>query len=114
MTNHFKLIPLEERIVLDGAAATVIYVNVNTPADVAHQTGADWAHAWSNLQSALTEAAAHPGDQIWVAKGTYYPTTTVDRTATFNIPDQTSIYGGFKGTETTAQSELILTKIQPF
>lgn len=99
MKNHLKFILLEERIVLDAAIASVIYVNINTHADAAQQTGADWAHAWSNLQSALTEAAAHPGDQIWVASGTYLPSTTGDKTATFNIPDQTSIYGGFKGTE---------------
>lgn len=99
MGFYLKLIPLEERVVLDAAAAAVIYVNAHTPAAPAMQTGADWAHAWSNLQSALTEAAAHPGEQIWIAKGTYLPSDSGDPSATFSIPDQTSLYGGFAGSE---------------
>lgn len=98
MTTYFKIIPLEERIVLDAAAAAVIYVNVNTHASAAQQTGADWAHAWNNLQSALTEAASasHP-EQIWVAQGTYTP--GISPTATFTLSNNVSIYGGFAGNE---------------
>ena len=41
------------------------------------------------------------GDQIWVAMGTYYPTTEESdpRTATFQLFSGVAIYGGFDGTE---------------
>lgn len=45
------------------------------------------------LQTALVNAAA--GDQIWVAAGTYKPTTDTDRTATFQLKSGVAIYGGF-------------------
>lgn len=101
-----KLIPLEERIVLDSAALVaalhinqaaehIIYVNQNAPGAI--HDGTSWAHAFTNLQQALNAASPSGADQIWVAKGTYTPGPA--RTDTFNIPDQTSIYGGFIGTE---------------
>lgn len=75
--NKLNLIPLEERIVFDAAVAHVIYVNAAAP--TAGADGQSWAHAYTNLQAALTEAANTPGaDQIWFAKGTYSPTATLD------------------------------------
>ena len=77
--------------------ATIYYVNINnsTPG-----SGLTWATAFNDLNQAL--AIYSSGDQIWVAKGTYYPTTTTDRTATFTITNYLSLYGGFNGTETAA------------
>jgi hypothetical protein len=63
------------------------------------QNGNTWATAYGNLQTALTAASAG-GFQIWVAKGTYKPTTTATRTIYFNIPSNVMVYGGFVGTET--------------
>lgn len=108
--TFFKIIPLEERIVLDGAmAATVIYVNVHAAIG---GDGTSWAHAFHNLQSALDKAAHTNGnEQIWVAAGTYLPTSQTisgdPNSKTFLVyddspngtPDSVSIYGGFKGTE---------------
>lgn len=98
--NKLIIIPLEERIVLDATAvANIIFVNANAALG---GDGTSWSHAFNNLQSALNAAALSPGaDQIWVAKGTYYTTTGTDRSITFNVPDQTTIYGGFKGTESS-------------
>jgi hypothetical protein len=82
----FILIPLEERIVLDAAAAAVIYVDVN-----AHGTndGTSWHNAYNNLQDALNQAAATTApEQIWIADGTYKPGAS--RTDTFVIPDKTT------------------------
>ena len=51
-------------------------------------------------------AQARPKTQVWVMKGTYYPTqcTTCsvnDRRQAFNFPDSVSVIGGFSGFETT-------------
>lgn len=57
--------------------------------------------SWDNscgLQHALT--LAQSGDQVWVAQGTYKPTTSADRTISFKLKSGLAIYGGFAGTET--------------
>ena len=59
--------------------------------------GSSWAQAMS-LQAALASTAFVPGDQIWIAGGTYKPHAD-DRTATFSIPAGVLVYGGFAGTE---------------
>lgn len=69
--------------------------------------GTNWTNAFTNLQSALAIATA--GTEIWVAQGTYYPTTctpctVADRNISFQIPDGVKVFGGFNGTE-TAQTD---------
>jgi len=57
--------------------------------------------SWANaciLQTALTGAIS--GDEIWAMAGTYKPTTGTDRSATFQLIDGVTLYGGFAGTET--------------
>jgi predicted outer membrane repeat protein len=56
-----------------------------------------WAAA-CELQTALGSAGA--GDEIWVAAGTYTPTTGTDPNATFTLANGVGVYGGFAGTET--------------
>ncbi len=62
-------------------------------------TCTSWADACPDLQTAL--GLAGTGDQIWVAVGTYKPTSGTDRTATFQLITGVAIYGGFDGTEST-------------
>ena len=57
-----------------------------------------WATA-CELQTAMVKA--NPGDQIWVAEGTYKPTRSETRTATFQLESGVAIYGGFSGEELT-------------
>lgn len=94
--SFLKIIPLEERIVLDATA--VLFVNASAASG---GNGHSWSTAYNNLQDALAAASLNPGpEQIWVAKGTYLPTTGTDRSISFNIPDNVSLYGGFAGNET--------------
>jgi len=68
-------------------------------ADVAGGDGYTWTTALSRLEDAL--ALARPGDQIWVAEGTYKPTTGTDRRGSFVILEGMEVYGGFAGTPGT-------------
>ncbi len=60
--------------------------------------GGTWGTA-CGLQYALTTVAS-PGVELWVAAGTYTPTTGTDRTATFQLQPGVALYGGFAMTET--------------
>jgi hypothetical protein len=61
--------------------------------------GSSWANAYTDLQSAL--AATFPDEEIWVAAGTYKPTTGGDRSISFNLHNGVALYGGFAGGETS-------------
>jgi predicted outer membrane repeat protein len=61
-------------------------------------SGQSWQDAFSDLQLALETAQA--GDDIWVAKGTYFPTPTTDRNISFEPASGVKLYGGFTGAET--------------
>ncbi|MFN8498751.1 MAG: choice-of-anchor Q domain-containing protein [Anaerolineae bacterium] len=74
-------------------SATIIYV---VPGGTGG--GASWADG-KDLAAALSGAAS--GSELWVKAGTYKPTTTGDRDATFALKSGVALYGGFAGTETT-------------
>ena len=81
-------------------AQTTIYVNASAGGN---NNGSSWTDAYTSLQSALNTASS--GDEIWVAKGTYYPSSAYDLTNTsryyhFRMINGVGIYGGFAGTET--------------
>ncbi|MDA9317493.1 hypothetical protein N9Q19_01680, partial [Puniceicoccaceae bacterium] len=82
--------------------ANTIYVNASANAG---GNGSSWETAYNDLQDALAMTVSGRGDQVWIAQGTYYPIdinnqAEFDRTATFYIKDQVSLYGGFIGSET--------------
>ncbi|MFM2269538.1 MAG: hypothetical protein RL757_2979, partial [Bacteroidota bacterium] len=63
--------------------------------------GSSWQQAAGNLSALLRSPSVTNGTQIWVAAGTYFPTTTVtNRDASFEIPNGVQVFGGFVGTET--------------
>jgi hypothetical protein len=85
-------------------ALCLAFVHLNAQAQIrfvkagSHGNGESWATAYGDLQQALLHAK--PGQQIWVAAGTYYPTSTNNRTIAFVIPNEVQVYGGFAGNET--------------
>jgi len=81
--------------------ANVVYVNASVSGGAAD--GSSWPDAYPTLQDALSDTASV--DEIWVAKGVYYPDegglqTNNSVTATFQLTNSVAIYGGFVGTET--------------
>jgi predicted outer membrane repeat protein len=58
--------------------------------------GTSWSDAYTDLQSALNDSSC---EQAWVAKGTYRPTSTNDRSASFQVRRGLSLFGGFAGNE---------------
>src|SRR5436309_3275359 len=99
----FRLLPLLAMLIGSPAWAAIRYVNA---AATGANSGASWSDAYTDLQSAL--AATQSGDEIWVAAGTYKPTTGTDRTKSFVMKTGVGIYGGFTGSE-TARSQRNLT-----
>jgi parallel beta-helix repeat protein len=78
-------------------AKTIYYVTATGTGD-----GSSWSNATNSIQPMIDKAAS--GDEVWVAKGTYYPTTETiardPRSATFLLKAGVNMYGGFAGTET--------------
>lgn len=81
-------------VALAGGIAGAKTIHVNhanpTPGD-----GSSWSAAFLEIQDAF--AVAVPGDEIWIARGTYTPGPS--RSDSFVLPDGVSVYGGFLGTE---------------
>ncbi|WP_013325039.1 beta strand repeat-containing protein [Gloeothece verrucosa] len=88
------------------ALSRVVYVRAGAGGS---NNGTSWTNAYTSLQDAL--AAAQSGDKIWVAGGTYKPTTGSDRTATFTLKNNVEIYGGFAGTETSFSQRNVSTNV---
>ena len=84
---------------------------VDTANSAWNQDGSTWSTAYSELQSCLDDLSS-TGGEIWVATGTYMPTSVpqwkldagkpnVNMQRSFLMYDNTKMYGGFIGTETS-------------
>ncbi len=82
-------------------ATQIIYVNQNAPASSTGD-GSTWGNAFKDLQPALAVAIPTNGNtvEVWVAAGTYKPTTGTNRSASFVLKSHLRILGGFRGNET--------------
>jgi len=77
--------------------AKIHYVKIDGIGD-----GSSWTNASGNIQDMIDKAEA--GDEVWVAKGTYYPMVETEarnpRSKTFLLKSGVHLYGGFAGNET--------------
>jgi len=74
-----------------SAQSQIIYVKEG---GAGTQSGNSWANARPDLRGAMSDA--NSGTQIWVAEGTYYPTSSASRTIYFFLKNGVEIYGGFQ------------------
>jgi len=83
-------------------AQTIVYVD-QTASGL--NDGSSWSNAFTDIQSALDEAAitATEGtpNQVWVKSGTYYPTSGTNASISLSLKNNVELFGGFGGTETT-------------
>jgi hypothetical protein len=95
----------------DGTSITTQYMDV-TPAPTkvfvdldatGNNDGTSWADAFTDLQDGIVAAEnSSIADTVWVAEGTYKPTSGTDRNQRFDITGNgVKIFGGFNGTETS-------------
>ncbi|QJB31865.1 gliding motility-associated C-terminal domain-containing protein [Chitinophaga oryzae] len=99
-----KTPPCQLAIVNPGAGG-ILYVNNQSASS---GDGSSWSAPLKELRDALS-AAANPAygiTQIWVAKGTYKPSTT-DPAASFALVHNIPVYGGFAGTESNVADRII-------
>jgi hypothetical protein len=77
--------------------AKILYVKSDGTGD-----GSSWANAANSIQAMIDKSVS--GDEVWVAKGTYYPTAETiardPRSKSFVTKSGVRFYGGFAGTET--------------
>ncbi|MFK7971936.1 MAG: hypothetical protein AB8F95_16330, partial [Bacteroidia bacterium] len=75
-----------------------IYVNASA---LPGGNGLTWATAYTNLSQAIDTSIYDPGDQVWVARGTYYPDSAYAsiglglRNKTYVLRSGLKIFGGF-------------------
>lgn len=76
----------------DGSS-TIIYVDAANGSD--GNDGLSWGNAKQTISSAIDEEA----EEVWVAKGTYRPTSGSDRSISIVLNQGLKLYGGFAGSE---------------
>lgn len=95
MQNNYLFL-LVVSLLLSTNVQAQIYVDQS--ATGGNNDGTSWADAYVDLSDAIN--ASVPGDQLWVAAGTYKPGGMAPSIDTFfRFPHDLEMYGGFAGTE---------------
>jgi len=61
--------------------------------------GHSWQTPFRTVQEGIDAAAATGGGEVWVAEGTYTPTTDSERIRSITLKPYVAVYGGFNGSE---------------
>lgn len=74
-------------------------------------SGISWDDATGDVQKAIETASAAGIPEVWIAKGTYYPTSwpsglTLDEHRHFSLRNNVSVIGGFAGNEMSADERV--------
>lgn len=105
MTVILSLVNNSYANTLQNTSSTILYVK---SIGSGTQDGSSWENASSDIQAMINSASADT--QIWVAAGIYKPIRPANnlgvidfnnRDNAFVMKDNVSLYGGFKGNETT-------------
>ncbi len=98
------------------ATAMAMTANVHYVKQGGTGDGTSWQNAMGNLQAAI--AQAQPGDEVWVAQGTYRPDSLIrsnkPTSRTFFLKDGVSLYGGFAGYEQNKDEREMPTDGKPY
>ncbi|WP_126974496.1 MBG domain-containing protein [Gynurincola endophyticus] len=103
VSNNYEITyQIGKLTITTGSTGDIHYVK---PTASGSGNGTSWANASGDLQQTINNASI--GDQIWVAAGTYKPSTLTGGTGTlgardvaFVLKSGVKIFGGFAGTET--------------
>jgi hypothetical protein len=98
-------------LISTASFSQTIFINGSLPTN---GDGTSWATAFNNLDDAIATSNL-PTNEIWVAKGTYFPVKdrtgnlnpADNRTKTFHINKDIKLYGGFLGNELTISERII-------
>lgn len=103
---------------LIGTAQTVYYVKTSENGGNDSNNGLSWSTAFASVQKAIdaanSAATTDTPNEVWVAKGTYYPTKDADgnisdnpRNHSITIKDKVKVFGGFTGNEHSVNQRAI-------
>ncbi len=89
-------------LTVSGSHAATLFVDNNASGT---NKGTSWDDAYTDLQIAIDAANSGGGGEVWVAAGTYTPTSWPnggdhDQEMHFSLKIGVAVYGGFVGTET--------------